>query len=309
MNSDPRSQIKLYRLQALVAVAEFGSFGEAALQIGVSQSAISHAIAALEADLGVTLLSRGRHGACLTPVGEQIVHNARQVLDLLDDILAKANLAKGLQGGQVRISSFRSAATHILPEVLAQFRQRYPAISVSISEYDDYPDVEEDLRKGKADIGFTFGSPTAEFEMWELMRDEYIALFPPTFTHNGAKLNWEELTSYPMIMLSDADSCDQQVIAHCANYGKTLQVGYQVKQDSTIVQMVAKGLGAAIMPHLSAEPIPTGVRVYDLPVPIYRIIYVAVLANALLTPATFAFLELLRETALLPIVSVTDSKT
>jgi DNA-binding transcriptional LysR family regulator len=307
--NDPRSQIKLYRLQALVAVAEFGSFGEAALQVGVSQSAISHAIAALEADLGVTLLSRGRHGACLTPVGEQIVHNARQILDLLDDILAKANLVKGLQGGQVRISSFRSAATHILPEVLAQFRQRYPAISVSISEYDDYPDVEEDLRKGKADVGFTFGCPTAEFEMWELMRDEYIALFPPTFTHNSAQLNWEKLTSYPMIMLSDADSCDQQVIAHCANYGKTLQVGYQVKQDSTIVQMVAKGLGAAIMPRLSAEPIPVGVQVYDLPVPIYRIIYIAVLANALLTPATFAFLELLRETALLPTMSVTDGKT
>jgi DNA-binding transcriptional LysR family regulator len=300
MNDESRNQIKLHRLQALVAVADQGSFGEAALQLGVSQSAVSHAIAALEAELGVVLLSRGRYGACLTPVGEQIVGNARQILGLLDDIVVKANCAKGLQGGQVRISSFRSVATHILPGVIAQFRQRHPAISVSILEYDDYPDVEEDLRKGRADIGFTFGPVLPEFEVWEFLRDEYVALFPPGCEQIEAKLSWEQLTAYPMIMLSDADSCDRQVIAHCATYGKTLQVGYQVRQDSTIVQMVAKGLGAAIMPRLASEPIPSGVRVYNLPVPIYRVINVAVLANALLTPATFAFLDLLQETALLP---------
>ena len=92
----------------------------------MSQSAVSYAIATLENDLGVVLLSRGRYGAHLTPVGEQIVDRARQVACLLEDIFKQANLAKGLKGGQVRISSFRIAATHILPEAIAQFCRRYP---------------------------------------------------------------------------------------------------------------------------------------------------------------------------------------
>ncbi|NJK71999.1 MAG: LysR family transcriptional regulator, partial [Synechococcaceae cyanobacterium SM2_3_60] len=59
--------IKLSQLKMLLAVAEAGNFGEAGLQLGVSQSAVSHAIATLEAELGVILLNRGRYGAQLTP--------------------------------------------------------------------------------------------------------------------------------------------------------------------------------------------------------------------------------------------------
>jgi DNA-binding transcriptional LysR family regulator len=72
-------------------------------------------------------------------VGEQIVDRAHQVMYLMQDVVKQPELAKGLHGGQLRISSFRSAATHILPEVMAQFCRRYPAIAVSIAEYDDRP--------------------------------------------------------------------------------------------------------------------------------------------------------------------------
>jgi DNA-binding transcriptional LysR family regulator len=139
MGYDRQSQLKLSQLQVLIAVADCGSFSEAALQLQMSQSAISYAIAALEEDLGVVLFSRGRYGACLTPVGEQIVDRARQITYLMDDIVKQANLARGLRGGHLRISSFRSAATHILPEVIAEFCRRYPAIAVSIADYDDVP--------------------------------------------------------------------------------------------------------------------------------------------------------------------------
>lgn len=62
-------KLKISQLRALVGVADYGNFSEAALQMDLSQSAISHAIASLESELGVILLSRGRHGANLTPVG------------------------------------------------------------------------------------------------------------------------------------------------------------------------------------------------------------------------------------------------
>lgn len=295
MGVDRPNQLKLSQLQVLIAAADCGSFSEAALRLQLSQSAVSYAIATLEADLGVVLFSRGRYGATLTPVGEQIVDRARQVMYLMEDITKQADLARGLRGGHVRISSFRSPATHILPDVIAAFCHRYPAIAISIADYDDRPDVEEDLRKGRADLGITYLPVSSEFEVWELMRDEIVAMFPPRFEPEaGNQLNWTELTTYPLIMAPDGDGCDAMVYAHCTKYGITLHPTYQIRSDATIVNMVAKGLGAAIGPRLAAEPIPDGVKVYSLPVPLFRVICVAVLGNALLTPAAYAFLELLR---------------
>ena len=78
-------------------------------------------------------------------------------------------------------------------------------------------------------------------------------------------------------------------------YSISLQATYQIRSDATIVNMVAKGLGAAICPRLSTEPIPTGIKVYSLPVPLFRKISVAVLSDGLLPPAAFAFLDLLKK--------------
>jgi DNA-binding transcriptional LysR family regulator len=289
-----QSQLKLSQLQVLITIANCGSFSEAALQLQMSQSAISHAISALEADLGVSLFSRGRYGAILTPVGEQIVDRARQIMYLIDDITKQADLSKGLRGGQVRISAFRSAATHILPDAIAEFCRRYPAVAVRIAEYDDRDDVEDDLRKGRADIGITYLPTGEEFETWELMRDEFVVLFPPDTKLSGNRLNWDELSNYGLIMAPDGDGCDAMVYAHGAKYGAVLNAMYQVRSDSTIVNMVAKGLGAAISPRLAAEPIPAEVQVYSLPVPLYRIISIAILKQSLLTPPAFALLDLLK---------------
>ncbi|WP_088891059.1 LysR family transcriptional regulator [Leptolyngbya ohadii] len=295
-----RHQLKLSQLQMLIAVANCGSFSEAALQLQMSQSAISHAISTLEEDLGVSLFSRGRYGAILTPVGEQVVDRARQIFYLIDDIQKQADLSKGLRGGQVRISAFRSAATHILPEAIAEFCRCYPAVAVRIAEYDDRDDVEDDLREGRADIGITYLPTGEEFETWELMRDEFVVLLPPEFRSSG-KLSWDELSNFALIMAPDGDGCDAMVYAHGAKYGATLNPTYQVRSDSTIVSMVAKGLGAAISPRLAAEPIPAGVQVYSLPVPLFRTISIAILKKSLLTPPAFALLDLLKSKALMGI--------
>ncbi|MFE4108192.1 LysR family transcriptional regulator [Almyronema epifaneia] len=288
-----QQNLKFSQLQALIAVADSGSFSEAALQLDLSQSAISYAIATLEAELGVVLVSRGRYGAHLTPVGEQIVNRSRQITYLMEDITKQANLAKGLRGGQIRISAFRSAATHLLPEVIAEFCRRYPAIAVRLSEHDDSPQVEDDLRQGRADIGLTYLPTEPVFEHWELLQDEFVVLLPPQFERVKA-LDWSMLTQHPLIMAPVGDVCDAMVYAHCAQYGVELQPTYQVRSDATIVNMVAQGLGAAISPRLAAEPIPATVQVCSLPVPLWRSIRVTIFADAMLTPAAFTFIDLLK---------------
>ncbi len=289
--------IKLSQLRALTTIASCGNFSEAALQIGVSQSAVSHAIATLEADLGVVLLSRGRHGATLTPVGARVLQHAQSMLNQLELIGREANLAKGLQGGQVRIGAFRSAATHLLPSVLAEFQKRYPSISITIAEYRGDDGVEQSLREGRVDIGLTCMPTTPEFDAWELWQDEYIALFPP-----NAKLpdpiTWADLAQYPIIMPPANDYCSILVCGHLNRLEQKLKAAYEIMEDSTMVSMVRQGLGATIMARLAAEPFPAEIQVRALPNPLKRPIRAAVLASALHPPAVYAFLETLRELAL-----------
>jgi DNA-binding transcriptional LysR family regulator len=298
MKDSNRDGIKLSQLRALVAVAKHGNFSEAALQLDISQSAVSHAIASLEGELGVVLLSRGRQGARLTPVGERITAHATEMLQLLDCISKEANLAKGLNGGEVRIACFRSVATHVLPEIIAEFRRIYPAIAVTIQEYrgdeGGYEVAEQSVRTGRSDIGFTCLSPGAEFESLEVMSDEYYVLFPPTYDVPPGPLTWEQILEYPLILPPDDDACAHLIHTHFAKFTKAIVPTYRIREDSTIIGMVMKGLGITIMAQLAAEPLPSAIQVRPLPVALERKIYTIIRSNALHSPAVFAFLDLLK---------------
>jgi DNA-binding transcriptional LysR family regulator len=286
--------IKLSQLRALSAIASCGNFSEAAFQIGISQSAVSHAIASLEAELGVVLLSRGRHGAILTPVGERVLAHAQSMLNSLELIGREANVSKGLQGGQVRIASFRSAATHVLPSVIAEFHKRYPSLSVTIAEYRGDDGVEQALREGRVDIGFTCVSSKDEFESWELFQDEYLVLLPPQAIVPDP-ITWADLAKYPLIMPPSSDYCALLIWGHLARLNQSFQAAYEIMEDSTIVSMVSQGLGITIMARLAAEPLPPEIQVRSLPVALERTIRVSTLATALHPPAVYAFLETLKQ--------------
>lgn len=288
-------QVKLSQVRAFVAVAECSNFSEAGLQLGVSQSAISHAIATLEDQLGVVLLSRGRHGAMLTPAGEQILPLARQMLQVLAAIGQEARMVRGLKGGQVRVATYRSVATHVLPEIIARFRQDYPQISVSIDLFRGSDGVEQSLRQGRADIGFIC-VPIAnegEFEVWDLLRDEYVVLLPPD-AEVSEPLTWDKLARFPLIFPPDEDYCSILIRNHLIRVGQNLTPTYQINEDSAIVSMVMQGLGATIIARLAAAPLPTEARVYPLPDPLDRVIQVATVADALLSPAVYALLNLVK---------------
>lgn len=303
--------VKLSQLRTLVAVAECGNFSEAALKLQVSQSAVSHAIATLEDELGIVLVSRGRHGAHLTPVGERVLCHIQRMLQALDDIGKEAQLSRGLQGGVVRVASFRSVATHILPPAIAQFRKKFPAITATITEHVDYIAIEQSLREGRADVGITYLPTSAEFETWKLFSDEYLVLMPRD-AEVSAPLSWDVLSTYPLILGPDSDACSVLVHKHFAQHGQSLNAAYHLAEDSTMISMVAQGLGAAVLPRLAAEPLPPQVKALSLPVPLERVIGVGILAEALHPPAVYAFLDTLREvsdranqsTADLPISSI-----
>jgi DNA-binding transcriptional LysR family regulator len=288
------SRIKTSQLRALVAIADLGTFSDAALNLDLSQSAVSHAIATLEDELGVVLLNRSRQGASLTPLGRQITQEARRSLQSLDTIGRLAQQARGLHQGQVRIAGFRSVATHVLPEVISKFRSTYPDLTVTINECQHYQQIETEVRHGRADIGFTYLPTSPEFDAWELLRDRYVALLPPQFARTPV-VSWQTLTQTPLILAPSGDCCRDLIQRYFAAAGYSLTPAYEVKEDSTIISLVQQGLGITIMAQLAAEPIPPELQVAELPVQMERIIGVIQMTDALLPPPVFAFVDLLKQ--------------
>ena len=286
-------KLKISQLRILVTVADYQNFSEAALHLDISQSAVSHAIATMEEQLGVILFKRGRKGADLTNVGAQLVAPAREILNLLQKMATEANRAKGLKGGNVRLVSFRSAATHILPTLIAQFRSQFPLIMVSVTEVEEDLEIENLLRAGKADIGLIHLFNPTGLETWEIYRDKYVLLLPRSLNLSQTKFTWKQLGSYPLI-ISSTGSCSAKLRAYLLGSGESVNIAYEMREDSTILSMAIQGLGAAIVPELAAQPIPAELKSYSLPEPLERIITAAVVKDTLHTPAVFAFMDTLK---------------
>jgi DNA-binding transcriptional LysR family regulator len=284
--------MNIFQLEVLGAIAAQGTFSDAAITLEVSQSAVSRAVAALESELGVPLLTRGRSGAKLTPVGERVIGHSQKMLDLKEHIDYEVNLEKGLYNSRLRISSFRSAATHLLPANIARFRSQFPHVEVTLAELDP-AGVEQSLREGQTDIGLIPLPRSEEFKTLEIARDEYVVLLPKAETPPPKNPSWEYLSAYSFILFNYAE-CTSAVRDHWAKWKQPFEVGYVIKEDSTIVSMVAQGLGAAILPRLAALPIPDGVYVRSLPIRLERIIGAAMLANTPPAPAVKMFLDVLK---------------
>ncbi|ERN40499.1 transcriptional regulator [Rubidibacter lacunae KORDI 51-2] len=290
------TKLKFSQLRALVAVADTGNFSQAAAKLALSQSTISHAIATLEDELGAILVKRGRQGAFLTSIGADIAADARSVLDLLVEIGRKAESARSLETGELTIACFRSIGTHILPGAIAQFHRRFPGIRVTINEYQLFRAVEDDIRQGGADLGFTYLPAGPEFETRELFRDDYIALLPPD-PPPPETLTWEHLKRYPLILSPEEYGCHQIITNYLAHHNQQIDPAYEVKEDSTILGMVQRGLGATVMARLAAQPIPPGIVTRSLPSLLERVIGAAFLADVLHPPAVFAFVDTLQQMA------------
>ncbi len=290
--------MNILQLKVLVTIGQCGSFSDAAIQLDISQSAVSRAIASLENELNIPLLVRGRMGARLTTVGERVIVHAQQILDLRESIEYEVNLEKALYNSRLRIASFRSAATHLLPPKIAQFQRAYPRVEVSLDEFDP-AGVEQALRSGDADLGLLPLPRSEEFTTWEIARDEYVVLLPKRPHATSKPITWHELSYHSFILLNYAE-CTTAVREHWSRWQQPLNVAYNVKEDSTIVSMVAQGLGAAILPRLAAIPIPETVEIQPLPVPLERIIGVAILANVPPSPAVTRFLDVLKDSECRP---------
>lgn len=285
----PARTITDAQLQALVAVVDHGGFTAAARQLRLSQSAVSHAITGLEQALKVALLTRTARGVQPTEVGERIVEYSREVLRLKALIREDARATRKRRRGILRIGSFGvSASRRLLPPLMDAFAHRYPEVTVSIVEGDDQQ-VEQWLRDGSVDIGF-ITLPNDDFDTLDLSRDEMNVLLPADHRLAAhAHIQPRDLGAEPFIM--STGGCEPAIRASVP--GVSLDVRYRIRDNDTVVAMVARHAGISILPTLSLpEPLPAGVVHRPLAMPYHRSIALAVMRRETVSPACEAFLKL-----------------
>ncbi len=284
-----RDKVKLSQLRTLITVAATGSFSEAALQMDVSQSTVSHSIAALEDALGVMLIHRGRQRASLTPVGDRIYTQALATLELIDDMGKEATRARGTEGGLVRIGAFRSLASEILPGAIAHLHEHHPTIQIAIIEYDGKRELIDSLQEGKVDLVFADLILGGDCETFLIMKDPFVALLPPNCPEIPSQLSWDDLRQHSLI--TSSSDCCKEIAMHLRQAHPPVEIDYLIANDSTAVSMTRQGLGITLLPELATRPVPVEVRVAQLPFEITRPLGISWLKDTLLTPATYAFLD------------------
>src|SRR6478609_9271383 len=147
--------LSVQRLKILREVVAQGSFSEAASALNYTQSAVSQAIATLEAEAGVPLLDRDRRGVRPTSAGERLNDHAGRILSQLDAAEAELGAIAGIRGGELRMASFPTAGATLMPLAIAAFRVAYPDVTLSLVEGEP-EELTPRLREGEFDLGLIF---------------------------------------------------------------------------------------------------------------------------------------------------------
>ena len=285
--------LNLTQLRFLLEVIERGSYSEAALELGVSQSTISHAVQELEAALGARLLERGRHGAKPTVLGERVALHARSVLASLEAMREEVALDRASLSGTLRIASVRSFATLTLPPILLGFRAAHPGVNFEMVDVESDPGgIEGGLLEGRADIGILAQPEVDGLMSFELLRDDYLLVWPED--GRDSPPGWADLDD-ANVMICEGE-CARLLRRYYEGSGRAFRPTISTRDDSVILSLVAHGMGVALMPAISTHPLPVGVRAYPLPDPLERVIVASVTPSRYASPLVKAFIAALRGT-------------
>jgi DNA-binding transcriptional LysR family regulator len=251
----------LAQLRALVAVTDHGGFTRAGDELGLTQSAVSHALAALERELGHVLVDRGRGGVTLTAVGRAVVDDARQAVRAADRVAVCARITGNELAGELRLGGLPSTNLSLLPALQRQFCRRHPLARVSLLEGSD-AEVLEWTQRGLVDLGCVAeGIGTVDGVL--LAEDEFVAVVEADHPLAAVPdLTVTELAEDPLITSTSGCEPVTEELFHAA--GLPFRPRHRVTQLSTILTMVSLGMGVSIVPSMLLAQAPPGTAAVPL---------------------------------------------
>lgn len=242
----------LRQLEYIITIAETGQISLAAAKLNVSQPSLSAQLAEVEADLGVSLFHRSRSGVRITPVGEEILRRARQIVHDIHDLRAVVQ-GGGLFQGRLRLGVLPSIGPYLLPSVIQKLHREHPSLRIIIRE-ENTQDLDEGLRSGRLDmiISTPEDHPAAtshgivKERLWVAM-----ALDHP-LVNLGTTVRLEELGGQTFMTLGAGHRLSHIVAGLATRAGGRVSDEYQGTSLDALRLMAAAGTGLAILPNIYA---------------------------------------------------------
>ena len=292
-------------LRLVVKIVATGKLTSAASQLHMSQSAASHALRVLEAQVGARLFVRERGGLKLSEAGQRSLPRIEAALSSLEAMRAELAGTNQLESGSLRVAAVPSLLSTILPAILREYTLRFPGVDLSVFEGTD-DEVQMWVQSGLAHVGFA-ALPVEGVVAEEIAQDEWLALVPargpgsrqglaactgPLYGKAGrASIALSELAQEKFLM--SGGGCERHIQRIFAAAGITLAAPLMVKQMPTIHAMVAEQLGVSLVPQLAIGNA-RGCRALRLRPRLFRKIGMIRASHAPLTPALGAWALLVR---------------
>ncbi|KOS68887.1 LysR family transcriptional regulator [Lysinibacillus contaminans] len=282
--------MSLVKYEILSKVAEQMSFTKAAETLGLTQSAVSHAISSLEKELGFALIHRSRTGMTLTSEGQTMLVHMRHVLDADELLQQEAAQILGLTRGKVRIGVISSISSNWMPEIIQIMDNNYPGIQVELRE-GDYFEIEQWLQSGEVDAGFLNGEKSDQFQFIELRHDPLLCIVSDKSPlYDKEEIDIVELENMPFIMTSYRGKNDVKLLLE--QYHVKPNIRFELSEEVGIISMITHNLGMSILPKLVIDRFPASLRTIPLKQGGYRTIGLALKHQA--SPVTKKFAEILK---------------
>lgn len=284
------------KLQVLLQAIDAGTLTATAERTGYTQSGITHMMRALEEELGLPLLQRGRNGVETTSVCRELLPYMRALLAANERFCQEVSAIQGLDAGTILIGANASISMYWLPTIIERFEYEYPNIKIKLfgGESDHALEL---LKQGSVDVCFLSARP--ENTDWvHLCYDPYLVLLPAAHPlANGAAFPVEALTGQDFLRYGTIDSKDlAEVETLLAAREIQPNVKYVSNSDYAIASMVEHGLGISILPELILSGFPQRVVKQPLAPAVSRDLGIAVRSIQDAAPAVRRLIRCAKQT-------------
>ncbi|MEV5569347.1 LysR substrate-binding domain-containing protein [Spirillospora sp. NPDC052269] len=242
------SRPSVAQLRAFLALAEHLHFRDAAAALRMSQPALSGAVAALEETLNTRLVERTTRRVLLTPAGERVARRAETVMAELDRLVEDVEAVRGPLVGPLRLGVIPTVAPYLLPVVLPHLAARFPELELSVHE-EQTGEITAELLAGRLDV-ILLALPVPATGVTELtLYDEDFALVAPVEAELPPLVERHTLNDLDVILLNEGHCLRDQALDVCREVGARAGSATYATSLSTLVQLVAGGLGVTLVPE------------------------------------------------------------
>jgi LysR family hydrogen peroxide-inducible transcriptional activator len=244
--------IRVKVLEYLVAVAEHKHFGHAAKACFVSQPTLSGQIMKLEETLSLQLIERHRHNIMLTPAGEKLVQQARNIINATQSFEDAAKELLDPFSGDLHLGLIPTLAPYVLPVIMEALNRSFPKINFYLYE-NKTKNLLTDLNNGKLDLLILpWLNDMKNVERYDLFAEPLLLTTP--INHplaNKKQLTLDDLNKQQILTLEDGHCLRDQALGYCFAAGANEDNRFKATSLETLRHMVANGLGITLLPKLA----------------------------------------------------------